>query len=83
MDEGDGRGAGSAAWKRVSKFNLTECQGINPTASSFFFHSPLLLPRLHPPASKRAPMLIDASIVGTFTVTSSIPSVANPVAFFS
>lgn len=24
----DGRRAGNAAWKRVSKFNLTECQGI-------------------------------------------------------
>lgn len=53
-EEGRGREngcrAGNAAWKRVSKFNLTECQGIKRFLFSLF-HSLSLSPPPLPPLS--------------------------------
>lgn len=57
--------AGNAAWKRVSKFNLTECQGIKRFLFSLF-HSLSLSP---PPLPPLLYLLLARSSIATSNIT--------------
>lgn len=71
-EEGRGREngcrAGNAAWKRVSKFNLTECQGIKRFLFSLF-HSLSLSPPPLPPLPPLLYLLLARSSIATSNVT--------------